>query len=541
MKIFIIVIFSFFHLITISSQHFTEVSNLVGIDYNYPGISYSQIGAGVIVLDVNNDGWDDIFQAGGVFKSKLWVNYKGKFVDETYKWGLSCLDSMFVQTAISGDVNNDGYSDLFICNFGEGVGSGDHKPPLFLLNNGTKFFPVYQDVFNEVGNYTSATFGDINEDGYLDLFVTNYIHFMNMIEDSNFTQIGYAPDCNPNKFYVNQDGNGFIEMSVLYNLNNDGCGLASCFSDYDNDGDVDLFMLNDFGEWNNNGNRLYRNEFPINKFTQVEVESGFYKEMYGMGVGPGDYDNDGDLDYYVTNIGENYLFNNQNNGTFINVAKQLILDNTFVDSSLRGTSWSGIFFDMDNDSDLDLYVAKGNVYAYIPKTVVKDPNKLFLNIGNGQFKDISKRSSIDDVLSHRGAAFLDFDHDGDLDIISSPLKLNWGDFENYTQKIHLYRNDQSTKNNWIALKLIGDENTNRDALGSHIEVITENTRMLREVDGGSGHGSQSSRINYFGLGKNKKVNQIKVYWLNGKVTVLDDLDINHAYILYESGNTIKLY
>src|SRR5690606_15806564 len=134
--------------------------------------------------------------------------------------------------------------------------------------------------------------------------------------------------------------------------------FACSFTDVDMDGDLDLLLLNDFGEWSNIGNKFFRNNYPDPTFSDVSVESNFAHEMYGMGIGSGDYDFDGDLDYYITNIGNNYLFNN-NAGVFTDVAGELNLQIGVVQDSLRGTSWSGLFMDYDFDGDLDLYVSKG--------------------------------------------------------------------------------------------------------------------------------------------------------------------------------------
>ena len=139
--------------------------------------------------------------------------------------------------------------------------------------------------------------------------------------------------------------------------------------------------------------------------------------MYGMSIVPGDYDNDGDLDYFMSNIGKNSLLKNNLKDGFCEVVDSVGLGGVMVVESLTGTSWSSLFFDYDSDGDLDLYIAKGNVENYIPKAVVLDPNQLFENTGDGRFIENKKNSGVDCPLSHRGAATIDFDNDGDLDIV----------------------------------------------------------------------------------------------------------------------------
>ncbi len=522
------------------SQTFTDVADKVGLKYDYPGITNYQIGGGVTVLDVNNDGWDDIFQVGGIFPSHLWINNKGKFIDGSISFGLSLLDSLIVQSAISGDFNNDGYTDLFICNFGKGMGSGDHHLPILLMNNKGKFFSRFEGISGvEVGNYTAASVGDYNKDGFLDIYVTNYVDYMATMEDENFRSVGYNPTCLPNIFLVNYYGNTFVESSQTLQLNNNGCGLATSFTDYDNDGDMDIMLLNDFGNWTHIGNQLYRNEYPKNEFSNVSVKSGFYQEMYGMGIGPGDYDNDGDLDYYITNIGGNKLMNNIGGNIFDEVSKNLNLENKVVEDSLPGTGWSGIFFDIENDSDLDLYVAQGNVEAFLPKAAIKDPNKLYLNNGSGMFNDISIGSGLNDSISHRGAAVIDYDHDGDLDIVSSPIKLYYGAYSGTDQRMRLYQNNTQTHNHWVGIQLIGDAGTNRLAIGCRVEIVVNGITQVKEVDGGSGHASQSTLNLHFGIGAAVIVDKITVKWLSGIKQEFKNVKANSFYKIYETGKIKK--
>lgn len=542
------ILFLFFYSLATNAQTalFKEVGLDVGLNYIYPGNDNQEVGAGITILDINNDGWEDFFQSGGVFESKLWINDKGKFVDQTKKYFSSYLDSTFVQSTVSGDFDNDGYTDLFVCNFGDGIRMGDKRPSILFKNiEGKYFIPVFEDVFNEIGHFTTASWGDINNDGYIDLYVTNYVKRMNKerayADGLTGEEIGYAPICMENKFYLNMKGVNFVELSKKYQLNNDGCGLMVSFTDFDRDADVDILMLNDFGEWNKKGNQLYRNEFPADSFSNISRSSGFYNEIYGMGIGPGDYDNDGDLDYYITNIGENSLLTNNFDGSFTNNAKSMNVDITWVKDSLRGTSWSGIFFDMEMDGDLDLYISKGNVKPLTPQTVISDPNKLFRNDQNGIFTDVSTGSGVDDILSHRGSAYVDFDHDGDLDIISSVIKMHWADFGGVDQRIKIFRNDIKTKNNWVGFKLIGSDSINYDALGSMVEIEINGQKQIREVDAGSGHGSQSSKILYFGTGKAKKINQLTIYWIGGKKTILGNIKTGKVYQIDTKDNIKKLY
>lgn len=522
------------------SQFFNEVSDSRGITYHYPGNDYQEVGAGVTVIDVNNDGWDDIFQSGGVFTSKLWLNDKGTFTDATAEFGFDVLDHHFIQATVAADYDNDGFEDLFICNLGDLMNMGDCRPPVLMKNiNGERFEMVLMSNFNQTGSYPGAAWGDINNDGYIDLYLLNYVHYMGNGYDSITDNRTYIPYCNENLVYLNNGGANFEEVGEKLGLNNDGCGLAVSFTDYDNDNDMDIFMLNDFGSWNNKGNKLFKNEAPDFKFTDVSESTGFYQEFYGMGVGTGDINNDGWFDYYLTNIGRNYFFLN-NQGTLNESAESLQIDDAYVHDSIKGTSWTGVFFDMDNDGDVDLYVTKGYLNS-LENVTVKDNNRLYKNAGSNKFIECAKEYGINDSLAHRGAATLDFDHDGDLDIISSVIKMQQGDLGGLDQKIKLFENKSETKNNWIGVKLIGGEGVNQSAIGCRVQFKIDGKIYMREVDGGSGHGCQNSRTLYFGIGKNKRVENIEIIWLGQEKTTIPKLKKNKVYCVDRQGDIQKIY
>lgn len=522
----------------VSSQVFTEVSDEVGLDYIYPGNDFQMVGGGVMVIDVNNDGWEDFYQSGGVFDSKLWINDHGKFIDGTAEYGLDLLSGYFIQGAVSADYDNDGFQDFVVVNYGAGMSRGDKNSPVLLHNiEGKSFEVIKMDSFLEPGNFSSACWGDINNDGFVDLYLTNYVATMGELLDSKDVVIGYSTTCYDNKLLLNLEGKSFRECSFEYGLNDGGCGLAASFTDVDGDGDQDLLLLNDFGEWTEEGNKYFRNEFPAKQFSDLSLESGFARKMYGMGIGQGDYDEDGDIDYYVTNIGRNCLFQNSN-GVFNEVASDLNLDITFVYDSVRGTSWSGLFFDLEFDGDLDLFVSKGNVATLVPKAALSDPNKLFIN-NDGVYSDATKGSGVGDILSHRGSVIFDYDHDGDLDVISSVVKLPWSVFSKKEQKLKLYRNDSEAKN-WIGIKLIGENGINRDGFGCKVLFEHGSTKMMREVDAGSGQASQSSRIIYYGLDDSKKLTKATVYWTDGTITNIKNLKQGFVYELRPNGNLKRI-
>jgi hypothetical protein len=513
---------------------FQEVSDSVGLSYIYPGNEFQMAGGGLMIIDVNNDGWEDLYQSGGVFESKLWLNESGKFVDKTEDFGLNVLNGYFIQGALSADFNNDGFTDFVVLNYGKGMGRGDKRSPALLKNiDGEKFELIDLSEYIEPGNYSSGSWGDIDRNGFPDLYLTNYVESMGGLMDEKGREIGYDPVCFENRLLMNIDGVNFIESSEKYKVNDTGCGLAASLTDVDQDGDQDLLLLNDFGEWTNNGNHYFRNEFPEPFFQDVSLEKGFDVKMYGMGIGQGDVDKDGDPDYYITNIGKNYLYYNSN-GDFTDRSTELGVDLTFVKDSLRGTSWSGLFFDADFDGDLDLFVSKGNVLTLVPRTSVKDENKFFLQ-EDKKFIDGSSASGLNDFLSHRGSVITDFDHDGDLDIISAVVKLPWAAFAKTEQKIKCFRNDLPT-GNWIGVELKGDgKNINKDCFGCSVVFHDQGEKSFKEVDGGSGQASQSGRVIWYGLGDKETLERLVVHFPGLTKMEFENLQSGNIYKISPDG------
>jgi len=519
------------------AQRFIEASDSLGLDYRYPGNDFQMAGGGLMVIDFNNDGWEDLFQCGGIFPSKLWRNDKGKFVDVTSEMGLDTLSYYHIQSAIGADFNNDGFRDFIVLNHGNGMSRGDKKSPILLKNNrGKSFTPISLDSVVPPGYYTAATWGDFNNDGFADVYLTNYVAQMGGEFDENGDDNGYDPICYPNRLLVNVNGVYFVDHAERYGLADLGCGFAASFTDFDGDGDLDLMLLNDFGQWTNSGNRLFRNNYPDDSFTDISNGVGFNHNMYGMGIGAADFRNEGKLHYYLTNIGENKLLHFTGDSV-ANEAKVLGVDLSVVSNNLPGTSWSGLFFDYDLDGDYDLFVSKGNVLTFIPKAVIRDENKLFEN-RDGKLVDVTNSSGVNDPLSHRGSVIMDFDRDGDLDIVSSVLKLPLAAFAKLDQKIKLFANTGPV-GHFIVVELIGTNGVNSDCFGCKLTVDVKGVSTIFYMDGGSGHASQSSKYIFCGLGENKFASQATVLFPNGHTIDIGKMKHGFLYRIASDGKIKK--
>lgn len=506
-----------------SQSTFTEVSQASGIDYVMNSINL--FGGGSAFFDYNNDGNLDLYLTGGNTRDDILFagDGNGNFTDVTNLAQLAFTSNLVTYGVTTGDVDNDGDRDIFLC-------TGYGSPSTLLLNNGNGTFT---DISNSAGfededrHKHGAVFGDFNLDGFLDIYVTSWVDDFKRIKNAANETIGYAHKCYANLLYVNNGDLTFTESGSKYGVADIGCGLVPAFSDYDNDSDLDAFIVNDFGPWVE-PNGLYRNEFPMDTFSNVGVSTNMNQAMYGMGIAIGDYDHDMDLDYYFTSIDSNFLMQNQGNGSFIDLAKTLgVEDDTLPGTSELKTSWGTAFLDVDNDRHQDLFVADGKVGVFL-SNANDDPNKLFLNNGQGGFDDISVAAGIDNGHASRSMIYGDYDNDGDLDIFIVIARRDTT-FEGHCL---LYRNDLSNSNNWLGVNLQGIE-SNRDGFGAHIEIYVGDDSWLHEVDGGSSYRSQHQTTAHFGLGLAEIVDSLIIIWPGGKHQRLFDIDVNQSILVLE--------
>ena len=498
---------------------FEEIATQSGINHMHR--STFRMGGGIAVLDFDNDGWEDVYMTGGEDPDKLYRNLgDGQFEDVSAQTGITAITTGHESFGVvAGDLDNDGDRELII--------TGSIGNPVLLLNNqGNGTFILTPNALSSNNIWTtSATLGDINQDGYLDIYIAAYVYTSQMIRDEFNDIIGFSHDCSANLLFINNGNFTFTEAALAYGLSDEGCALAVTFTDFDNDQDVDLLLANDFGEWVL-PSALFRNQFPLASFDNVSSQFQMDVEMYGMGIAIGDYDKDNDLDYYQTNIGRNFL--SRNDGV---VFEDVTTDANVENDSLNGlntTSWGCFFFDADNDSWPDLFVANGQLpMAPFLANVPHDPNKLFLNNGDGSFSDVSDESGLSVTERSHGAVCADFDKDGRVDIMVSNNGFTSGE-----TRVYYHRNVSESNNHWVLFSLQGTQ-SNSDAIGARVTAWINGAPLLAEVDGGSSHASHSSNRIHFGLGSETIIDSVSVEFPSGITQTLFDLLVDQHYTIAE--------
>jgi hypothetical protein len=507
---------------------FTNVTATAGINHVQNPTSLSgQAGlfrtGGAAAADFDNDGWTDLFVTRLNARPLLYRNLgNGSFQDVAPAAGFTTTIAGG-NGATWGDIDNDGDRDLYVTTSGA---PGTARYHLY-VNNGNSTFSEQAvargAAISGVFRYgQSASFGDYDGDGYLDLHTNDW-----GVEIANSTSrllrnLGAA---NPGHFedVTAAAGLNVFRPSHFFNGGTDtgAYRYASTFTDLDRDGHMDLAITGDFRT-----SQIFWNDGD-GTFTDGTIAAGVGTDEDGMGSAIGDYDGDGRLDWFVGALVDvpggnpphsgNRLFRNNGNRTFIDQTDAAGVRNT-------GWAWGSTFLDHDNDRDLDLFVTNGFDPA------VGDQTRLLSN-NAGVFTDISTASGVTDTGQGRGLLHFDYDKDGDLDVYIA----------NHGAQGILYRNDGGNAGDWLNLKLTGVE-SNRDGLGAFITLdpdldVTGDERV-HEVSGGSNFLGQNDLIAHFGLGADAAaIDQITIDWPSGLTQTLTNVTVNQLLSVTESGDT----
>ncbi len=487
------------------SQMFTPVQEEHGINHYMKHENF--MGGGLAFVDINNDGYDDIYVISGKIADHLYLNDgTGHFVDISEESGIASLtEEVYTNSVNFADVDRDGDQDLFICTTDDK--NGAIAANLLLINDGNlQFSNVWtsEDKAMSLG----ASFLDYDKDGWIDIYVLNYVEEVNFIYDDDNHPIAYDHTCTGNWFYKNNGDGSFTEIGESAGLADTGCALAVLATDIDMDQDPDLLIANDFGAFIE-PNKLYINDADAQTFTENANAYNVNSAIYGMGIAGADVDLDGDLDYYISNFGSNELLINEGL-QFNNEAIERGVDDTYVIDTLHSVTWGSSLVDFDNDMDADLFISNGFVPSldFITASGEND-NLYFENKGDGYFEFVEGASSgINDIYINRGSAHADFDRDGDVDFMSVSFRVPSSNTSIVSQ---LYRNNVDNANHWLQIDLVGVL-SNTNAFGAVVRLYCEDQVFIQELYGGSSHCSQHSSTLHFGLGDYEKVDSLFIDW-----------------------------
>ncbi len=495
-------------------------------------------GGGGSWADYDNDGDYDLFVTNLNGPARLYRNNgDGTFADVTVAAGLrDGILSLSTRAGVWGDYDNDGFRDLFV--------TSPALPNRLYRNNGDGTFTdvsARAGIRSVVANSYPAAWGDYDNDGFLDLYVSGNL---NGAPDPDFQVTAY-----PNQLYHNNGDGTFTEIAFPYGVADLGPTLACQWADFDYDGDVDLFVINDFSAFSGYPGTIYRNDGPNGqggwKFTNIGAEAGFHRvPLFGMGFTIGDYDGDGDQDFFVSNLGIPALYRNDggvfSDATFTaGVTTEHPSNGPYTNPNLPGAfpnvgwlvnSWGVQFWDYDLDGWLDLYVCATEMGTENFPIAAFNPNWLYRNNHDGTFTNVAPALGVNHPGRTRGVALADYDNDGDLDMYLA----------NNDQYGVLLRNDLPTTNNWIKVELKGTV-SNRDAIGSHITLTAGGRTLIRLYPDSDPQCSQPALEQVFGLGSATRIDRITIHWPSGIEQTLTDIDPSaygptHKLVIVEPGS-----
>ena len=497
---------------------------------------------GVALIDYDRDGWPDIFftnapdvgqaLAGQKARSALFHNnHDGTFTDVTEKAGVA--SPCWAMGAVVGDYNNDGWPDLLVSCFGGVV--------LYRNNGDGTFTDVTKasGLGSDTGWATGAAFGDYNGDGFVDLFVPHYVH----LDLHDLPTLGSKKTCmyhdiavqcgprglpgSPDNLYRNNGDGTFTDVSKQAGVDDEQgfYGLTGVWSDFNEDGKLDLFVAND-GE----PNYLYQNE-GNNHFKDVAYQAGIAvnkngSEQANMGVALGDYLHNGHSSVAITHFSEDYttLFRNNGAMSFDDVSYEAGI----AKPTAPYVGWGDAFFDLDNDGWLDLFLVNGHVYPQVDSkeigTKFREPKLLFGNQHDGTMRNLSALAgpAIQELQVSRGLAVGDLFNDGHLELV----------VENLEGGPMILRTQGADKNHWISLELAGTK-SNRLALNARVRVTAGDLVQSGEVLSGGSYLSQNDLRLHFGLGAHEKADTVEITWPSGRKEMLKNVAADHRYAVLE--------
>ncbi len=497
----ILVVIIFYSINTNAQLLFEDTAQTRGVNFVTGDV---MMGSGVSFYDFDNDGFDDLsFASKDGTGLKFYKNINGSFIEISLGTGLLNTDHLTRQLNWV-DFDNDGDSDLFVTSTRFGTNSLDEEFYRNRLyeNTGSLNFTEVTSLSGlpttTLGTY-GASWGDYNNDGFLDVFISN------------------RDEGNRNYLFENNGNGTFTDTSLAAGISQiHHLSFCSAWLDINNDGYQDLYISNDKIEEERFRNIMYKNNGD-GTFTDISVSSGTDILIDAMTVTVADYNNDGWFDIYITNLGRSVFLRNNGDETFTDVA-------TETNTEFNSSAWCANFFDADNDGSQDLYVS-GSLIGF-PQFL---SGAFYLNDGNGLFS-IPFDSGFESALASSFVnAYGDINNDGFPDLVETNAD---------EEQVFLWENKTINNNNWIKINLEGVE-SNRDGIGSVIEISANGQTQYRYTHCGESYLSQNSKSEFFGLGDAAIIDSIKVTWLSGNVNIFKDIEVNQTFNIIEETSTLS--
>ncbi len=533
-------------------EPFVEVAAAVGLDFQHvngmSGEFYfnEMVGGGVALFDYDNDGDLDIYLVQGHLlgpdiapgDTSVEPGLQGPVTDRLFRNDLDGAgnpDSLgftdvtaesgfdargYGMGVAAGDIDNDGWVDLYVSNFG---------PNQLWRNNGDGTFSdrTVASGADDARWSVSSAFLDYDRDGWLDLYVGNYVNYSMANNVECFHNVrtycgpdGFAPV--PDRLFRNRGDGTFEDATAVSQVGTEyGPALGVATADLDGNGWVDIYVANDLSEnrsWMNQGDGTFVNTGLFNGSALNDAGDA----EAGMGVDAGDFDGDGDEDLFISHLvtQTNTLYVNDGTGLFEDQSVRTGLGPPSLPFTGFGTAW----FDYDNDGWLDVIVVNGAVDLLPSLVQARDPyplhqtNQLFHNLGNGRFEDVSDRAgaAFESSEVSRGAAFGDIDNDGDMDVVVT----------NNNGPVRLLLNGTGNQNHWVGLRMVG-ASTARDMLGTRVAVVTaDRAPMWRRVRSDGSYASANDPRVLVGLGATEAVTAIRAVWADGRAEEWSDVTVD---------------
>jgi enediyne biosynthesis protein E4 len=507
-----------------NGDFFQEIAKEIGLDFvhsigddDLTNIIQSD-GGGAAFLDYDQDGYIDIYACSGTWLEGVSKSEKpaelpgnhlyhnrgnGTYEDVTKKAGVG--GPWFSMGVTAGDFNNDGYPDIYISNYG---------PNVLFKNNGNGTFSDITKRANIAGGKecsVGAVWLDYDNDSFLDLYVGNYLEF-----DPNYKYY-YAPDgfpgpmaydAEPDVLYHNKGDGTFEDVTKAMGIvDQDGRAMGVGAADYDDDGYVDIYVANDHTLnylWHNEGGKRFVDKGTMSgtAFSQAG------EATVSMSVDFADFNDDGFLDLFVSDDSYCSLYENMGNGIFSDKG----VSSNISMAAAQFVGWSSSFIDYDNDGDVDIFKTNGAL-----KHLYGQEDQLFQNEGGGKFRDVSLELGkyFSQEFVGRGACLGDYDNDGDPDIF----------IVNLNDHSVFLRNNKGNQNNWLTLKLTGTSG-NRDGIGARVKLTAGGKTQTAQKKSTTGYLSQNDPRMHFGLAKNDIVDRIVITWPSGKMQTLENIKAN---------------